>query len=84
MQPKNRSTAPPDFNALYNKVLNLIGGPVEVDTPQLGRCAFPRPAELYQALNYLSIAAAQAAGMATAGVITIEYDRGLWPIQRCI
>jgi hypothetical protein len=82
MRPKTAS--PPDFNALYDKVLNLMGGPVEVDTPQLGRVAFPRPAELYQALNYISIAAAQAAGTATAGVITIEHDRGLWPMRRCV
>jgi hypothetical protein len=82
MKPKTAS--PPDFNALYNNVLALIGGPIEVDTPQLGRVAFPRPSELYAALNYLSIASQQAAGTPAAGVITIEHDRGLWPMRRCV
>jgi len=73
-------TTPPDYSAIANKIMNLIGGPLEVDTPQLGRVVYPRPAELYQALNYINLAAAQAAGTAAAGVITIAYDRGLWPI----
>jgi hypothetical protein len=77
-------TTPPDYTAIANKILNLIGGPVEIDTPQLGRVGFPRPAELYQALNYIRMAQAQAAGTATAGVFVAQYDRGLWPITRSL
>jgi hypothetical protein len=77
-------TTPPDYTAIANKILNLIGGPIEVDTPQLGRVAYPRPAELYAALNYINMAAQQAAGTATAGVFVAVYDRGLWPITRSL
>jgi hypothetical protein len=83
MKPKNGSSTPPDFSALYNGVLAQIGGPVEVETPQLGRVQFPRPAELYQALNYLRMAANAAAGTPTTGVFVIGYDRGLWPQGGC-
>jgi hypothetical protein len=77
------TTTPPDFDTLYNNVLALIGGPIEVDTPQLGRVAFPRPAELYAALNYLRMAQAAASGNAPTGVIVIQHDRGLWPCRGC-
>jgi hypothetical protein len=81
---KSKTTSPPpDFDTLYNNVLGLIGGPVEVDTPQLGRVAFPRPAELYQALNFLHLAQSAANGIATTGVIVIGHDRGLWPCKGC-
>jgi hypothetical protein len=75
------TTTPPDFDTLYNNLLAQMGGPVEVDTPQLGRVAFPRPAELYQALNYLRMAQAASSGTAVTGVITIGHDRGLWPCK---
>jgi hypothetical protein len=78
------ASTPPDYNAIANQILSLIGGPIEVDTPQLGRVTYPRPAELYQALNYVNMAAAQAAGTATAGVVVAVYDRGLWPITRSL
>jgi hypothetical protein len=68
-----------DFDQLYQQVLTHLGGPVEVETPQLGRATFPRPNELYAALNYLRLAEAQAYGAPAAGVITIGYDRGLGP-----
>jgi hypothetical protein len=82
MQPKNGS-APPDFGAAINSLLAQLGGPVEVETPQLGRVAYPRPSELYAALNYLRLAQAAASGTATTGVITIGHDRGLWPCKGC-
>jgi hypothetical protein len=72
-------TTPPDYNALYDKLLAQLGGPVEVETPGLGRCAFPRPAEVYSAMNYVRMAQAQAAGLATAGVFVVGYRRGLEP-----
>jgi len=81
MKPKTAS--PPDFDTLYNNLLAQMGGPVEVETPQLGRVAFPRPSEVYQALNYLRMAASGAAGTSTAGVITVGYDRGLSPKGGC-
>jgi hypothetical protein len=72
---------PPDFAALYNALLAQLGGPVEVETPQLGRVTWPRPAELYQAMNYLRMAQAATSGTATTGVIVVGHDRGLWPPQ---
>jgi hypothetical protein len=73
------ATAPPDWNAIYSKALAQMGGPVEIETPQLGRTQFPRPSELYAALNYLKLAAAEASGVATAGVFVVGHDRGLGP-----
>jgi hypothetical protein len=82
MRARTTST-PPDLNALYQQVLAQMGGPIEVDTPQLGRVAFPRPAELYAALNYLRMAQNAANGIATTGVFVIQHDRGLWPCKEC-
>jgi hypothetical protein len=73
----------PDLAALYQQVLTQMGGPVEIETPQLGRVAFPRPAELYQALNYLRMAQAAASGTAVTGVFVVGHDRGLWPCKGC-
>jgi hypothetical protein len=73
---------PPDYNAMLNNLLTQMGGPIEVDTPQLGRVQFPRPSEVYAAMNYIRMAQASAAGTATAGVFVACYDRGLWPILR--
>jgi hypothetical protein len=78
MKPKNGST-PPDYNALLNNLLAQLGGPVSVDTPQLGRVEFPRPSETYAALNYLRMAQNAAAGNAPTGVFVIGHDRGLCP-----
>jgi len=79
------TSTPPDFSALIQQLITQLGGGVvETDTPQLGRVGFARPAELYAAMNYLSLAQAAANGVATAGVITIEHDRGLWPMRRCV
>ena len=82
MKPKNGS-APPDFNALAANILASMGGPVSVETPQLGRVEFPRPSELYAAINYLKMAANAAAGNSTTGVFVVGYDRGLWPHGGC-
>jgi hypothetical protein len=82
MKPKN-GTAPPDYNALAQNILAAMGGPIQIETPQLGRVEFPRPAELYQALNYLRMAANAAAGIPTAGVFVVGYDRGLSPQGGC-
>jgi len=71
---------PPDLDALYDRTLGLLGGPTEVETPQLGRVQFPRPNELWAALNYLKLAAA---GTAAVGVVVISHDRGLWPCKGC-
>lgn len=76
-------TNPPDLDALYQQVLGTLGGPVEVETPQLGRVAYPRPSELYQALNFIKLAQNQAAGVSGAGVIVIGYNRGLGPTRGC-
>jgi hypothetical protein len=77
---KSRTTAvPPDYNAMYNNLLAQMGGPIEVSTPQLGVVQFPRPSEVYAAMNYIRLAQAAASGTATAGVFVIQYDRGLWP-----
>lgn len=80
--PANRTT-PPDLDAIYQQVLGALGGPVEVETPQLGRVTFPRPAELYAALNYIRMAQNAAAGVPAAGVFTVGYDRGLGPTEEC-
>jgi hypothetical protein len=77
------TTTPPDFDAMYNAVLGQMGGPVELETPQLGRVAFPRPSEMVVALNYLKMAQNAAAGNAPTGVIVIGHDRGLWPPEGC-
>jgi hypothetical protein len=75
------SGGPPavDLCALYSQLLTAMGGPVEVETPQLGRVMFPRPTEIYAAMNYLRMEALRASGASTAGVIVIGYDRGLGP-----
>jgi len=44
---------------------------------------FPRPSEAWLALNYLHLAQMQAAWIQAAGVITLEYDRGLGPKGGC-
>jgi hypothetical protein len=74
----------PDWCAMYQALLKQIGGPVMVETPQLGRVEFARPSELYQALQMLRMEAARAAGTATAGVFVVGYDRGLWPTKGCV
>jgi hypothetical protein len=79
MSVKPKATSPPDYDALQDALLKQLGGPVEVETPQLGRVTFPRPAELYAAMNYLRMAQAQAAGLPTTGVFTVGYCRGLGP-----
>jgi hypothetical protein len=73
------ATAPPDWNAIYSTALAQLGGPVSVETPQLGRVEFPRPSELYAALNFLKLAQAEASGVATAGVFVVGHRRGLEP-----
>jgi hypothetical protein len=72
-----------DFDTLYGNLLAQLGGPVEIETPQLGRVQYPRPVELYQAMNYLRMAQNAANGIAATGVITIGHDRGLWPCKGC-
>jgi hypothetical protein len=76
-------TTPPDFDTLYNNLLAQMGGPVAVETPQLGRVEFPRPSEMYAALNYIRMAQNAASGNAPTGVIVIGHDRGLWPPEGC-
>ena len=41
MKPKNGSSTPPDFNTLYNGLLAQMGGPIQIETPQLGRVEYP-------------------------------------------
>jgi hypothetical protein len=82
MRSRTRTT-PPDLDAIYNQVLGALGGPVSVETPQLGRVEYPRPSEMYAALNYLRMAQNAASGNAATGVITIGHDRGLWPCGGC-
>jgi hypothetical protein len=77
--PVRNGTTPPDLDALYQQALANLGGPVEVETPQLGRVTFPRPSELYAALNYIRMAQNAAAGIPATGVIVAGYDRGLDP-----
>jgi hypothetical protein len=77
--PKPKTTTPPDLDALYSAALGQVGRPVEIETPQLGRVSWPRPAELYTALNLLRMEQARAAGVAMTGVITIKYSDGLGP-----
>jgi hypothetical protein len=76
---RNTTPPPPDWTALYNSLAAQLAGPVEVETPQLGRVMFPRPSELYAALNYLRLAQAAMNGTATTGVFVVQYDSGLWP-----
>ena len=71
------------FEGLFEQVVRQMGGPVEVETPQLGRVMFARPSESFAALNYLLMAKAQLSGVATTGVITIGHDRGLWSRRGC-
>jgi hypothetical protein len=75
------TTTPPDYDALYNNLAAQLGGPTEIETPQLGRVGFPRPSEVYAAMNYLRMAQAAASGTATTGVIVIGHDRGLSPTE---
>jgi len=82
--PVPKANTPPDFDTLSQQLLTQLGsGVIECETPQLGRVGFARPAELYQALNYLRIAQAAAAGSPPTGVIVIGFDRGLWPQGGC-
>lgn len=78
-----RNGTPPDLGAIYQQVLSSMGGPVEVETPQLGRVAYPRPSELYAALNYLTMLQNAAAGVPGAGVFVVGYNRGLGPTRGC-
>jgi hypothetical protein len=72
-----------DFDTLYGNLLAQMAGPIEIETPQLGRVAYPRPSEMYAALNYLRMAQNAANGIAATGVITIGHSRGLWPCKGC-
>ncbi len=70
---------PPDLGAVYQKLIDQIGNPIAVDTPQLGRVEFQSSAGIANALNLLRLEAARAAGIPTTGVIVVTYNRGLGP-----
>jgi hypothetical protein len=70
-----------DLAALYDAALAQLGQPAEIETPQLGRVSYPTPQNVAAALNLLRMEAALAAGMSTAGVITVGYCRGLGPMK---
>jgi hypothetical protein len=74
----------PAWAALYSQLVSQLGaGTIAVESPALGRVEFARPADLFQALNILKLEAANANGIAGAGVITCGYDRGLSPKGGC-
>src|SRR5262249_41921264 len=73
----------PDWDAMYRQLVTQLAGPVEVETPQLGRVMFPRPSEAFLALNYLRLAQAELNGVRTAGTVVIGHDRGLWSRRGC-
>ena len=75
--PAHRSTTPPDYDALIASLANQVAGPVSIETPQLGRVEYQRPAEAYAAWNLLRMMQAQAAGAATSGVFVVTYNDGL-------
>jgi hypothetical protein len=78
--PCNRKPVVPtvDVEALAAELMGqLATGTLSVETPQLGRVEYLRPTEVYAALNILRQEAARAAGVQTAGVFVIGYDRGL-------
>ncbi len=76
---RTRDAAPPDLDAVYGKLLDQIGNPAAVDTPQLGRVEFQSAANIGAALNLLRLETARAAGIPTTGVIVVTYNRGLGP-----
>ena len=81
IQRKTKDVAPPDLGAIYQSVLAGIGGPQEIDTPQLGRVTFRSTKDMYDALMLLRMEQARAAGVQTAGVFVAGYDRGLGPTR---
>jgi hypothetical protein len=76
---RTRDAAPPDLDAVYSKLIDQIGNPAAVDTPQLGRVEFQSSAGIANALNLLRLETARAAGIPTTGVFVAGYNRGLGP-----
>ena len=74
-----RAAAPPDLDAIYAQLLAGIGGPLEVETPQLGRVTFRSTKDVYDAIMLLRMEQARAAGVQTAGVFVVTYNDGLGP-----
>ena len=80
---RTKDAAPPpvDLDAIYQKLLAGIGGPQEIDTPQLGRVTFRSTKDMYDALMLLRMEQARAAGIQTAGVFVVTYSDGLGPTR---
>ena len=78
-----KTTAPPDWDAIYATIAGSIGGPAEIETPQLGRVTNRSARDLYQLLAIVRQEAARAAGTPSTGIIVAVYDRGLDPTGGC-
>ena len=79
---QNKTTTPPDWDALYNALLGGVSSEQEIDMPQLGRVTFRSAADLYQMLSILRQEQARASG-AAPGVFVVGHDRGLSPNGGC-
>ena len=66
-----------DYSALIAQIVTQAAGPLEIETPNLGRVMFNRPQDALQAIYLLQMAQAQAAGASATGVFVAGYDRGL-------
>jgi hypothetical protein len=78
-----KTTTPPDWDAIADALSNQMGAPSEIENPQLGRVMYRPAKDLWAMLGIIGMMQAQASGVPTTGVFVVGYDRGLAPKGGC-
>ena len=72
-----------DWDAITDALASQMGGPLEIENPQLGRVMYRPAKDLWAILGIARMMEAQASGVPTTGVFVVGYDRGLAPKGGC-